>query len=138
MSLKGLFRPAKRDMQQAAALISEALRRNFSAQGIDMAQYQKDLAEQTEQQLKDDVLKAQAREHHAQFLSDQHERYTRFQKLLNAMRAIYRDDPVMQSMLAEFRRARGRSRSHGAEPSPTPSSPPPSEGQPGARVTATA
>lgn len=105
-----------------AALAVVLRKKDFAATGLDLSRSEQEIQEHAAQQAADEALRAQYREHHAQFLFDSWTRFQHFIQLLLAARVVYRNDPVMLAMLAEFRQ---KPRSHrSTEEKPVPASPP--------------
>lgn len=137
MTYKLSTRPWKDFIKIYAALTIVLRKKDFNVTGSDLARCEQEIQEHAAQQAADEALRAQYREHHAQFLFDSRTRFQNFMQLLLAARAAFRNDPVMLAMLADFKRKTCSHRS--TEEKRTPESPPapPAQGT-GVRPTAMA
>ena len=74
---------------------------------LDVKTLDADLKTQREDRQRDQELEQSYLQHHRQFLGEQADRYQRFMKTLQVLRAVYRDQPAVLQSLALFKRSSG-------------------------------
>jgi hypothetical protein len=74
---------------------------------LDTKTLETDLKAQREDRQRDQELEQSYKQHHRQFLGDQAERYQRYMKSLQVLRAVYRDEPAVLRSLDLFKRTSG-------------------------------
>ena len=74
---------------------------------LDVKTLDADLKTQREDRQRDQELEQSYKQHHRRFLGDQADRYQRYMKTLQVLRAVYRDDASVLRSLDLFKRPSG-------------------------------
>lgn len=74
---------------------------------LDIKTLDADLKAQRDDRQRDQELEQSYKQHHRRFLGDQADRYQRYMKTLQVLRAVFRDEPAVLRSLDLFKRASG-------------------------------
>jgi hypothetical protein len=94
--------------EQLEALVTYIGQKGWTITSLDVSELHADLAQQRGDRQKDLDLVRQAGEFRQAFLAGQTERYRRFMRALEVLRAAHRDDPEVQKALEQFKRVSRR------------------------------